>query len=66
MAQVECTAFFHGGLFTVNGLPMHFKHINAYNTNIGNICPEKEDFIQNKMIYYPPQAIFLQQIFEAI
>ena len=59
----KMSRFFLGGFFTVNGLPIHFRHINAYNTKVGNVCPEKEDFLPEKVIYYPPQAIFLQEIF---
>ena len=61
----KVSRFFHGGFFTVNGLSMHIRDINVYNTNLGNVCPEK-DFIPEKMIYYPPQTIFLQRIFKAI
>ena len=51
----KMSCFFHGGFFTVNGLPMRFRHINVYNKKVGNVCPEKEDFMLGKTIYYPPQ-----------
>ena len=56
----KMSRFFHGGFFTVNGLPMQFRHINVCNTSVGNIYPEKEDFIPEKMIYYPPLAANIQ------
>ena len=33
----KMSRFFHGGFFTVNGLPMYVRHINVYNTNADNM-----------------------------
>ena len=62
----KMSRFFHDRSFTVDGLPINFRHMNVCNTNAGNVIPEKEDFIPEKMIYYPLQTIFLQRIFKAI
>ena len=45
--------FFHGGFFTVIGMPMYFSHVNAYNTNVENIIPKILTFPQN-MTHYSP------------
>ena len=54
----EMSHFFHGEFFTVNGLPMYFKPINVYNTNVGNIIPKHVTFKPNKIKHYLPQIIF--------
>ena len=62
----ETSRLFHGEYLTVNGLPMYFKPINVYNTNVGNIIPKHMTVKPDKMKHYPPQIIFLQRIFEPL
>ena len=54
--------FFHGGFFTVNGLPMHFRHINVYNTNAGNVHPEKRLYTRENDILSTPNNFLAANI----
>ena len=58
----KMSRFFHGRSFTVDGLPIHFRHMNVYNTNAGNVIPEKEDFIPEKMILSTPNNFLAENI----
>ena len=58
----EISHFFHLP-FTVNGLPMNFKHFNLYNTNVGKMIPKHMTF---KLMKHLSQIIFLQRIFEPL
>ena len=48
MAQVKCPVSSTINFFT-NGLPMHFRSINVYNTNAGNIIPKNMTFNEIKL-----------------